>query len=284
MAKQTSPHRIANDMMVFATVAGAGSVTAAAKSLGLGRARVSQIVRELELGLGVKLLNRTTRSLSLTEVGAAYYHTCRKMAEMAEDANSAARAAQESVSGVLRIKVPVAAALLTPVTSGFIRDNPEITIELIESDRPVDMVEQRLDVALTSGPLENSSLRMVPLGTLFEIIFASKSYLAANGMPKRIKDLTKLNWVAHEAGSKQGKIIVRRSGHPVTRLRHTPRVVAGSAASLKLFVLNGAGFGVLPSALIAEELASGAWCGYCQRIMAMTFRSWWFLATKIQYA
>ncbi|NOR61866.1 MAG: LysR family transcriptional regulator [Rhodobacteraceae bacterium] len=257
MANQYALHKLANDMIIFVAVVEAGSFTGAAAGLGLGRARVSQIVGALELRLGVKLLNRTTRSLSLTEIGAAYFEKCRLMAALGMKANDTARAAQESVRGVLRIKVPVAAMLLTPVISAFIREYPEISIELIESDLPVDMVEQRLDVAFTSGPLEDSPLRMVPFGTLFEILCASKSYIETHGMPTRVQDLTGLDWVAHEAASRQGKITVRRSGHPVKRLRLKSRVVAGSAASLKQFVLNGAGFGVLPSALVAEELASG---------------------------
>lgn len=257
MDNQLFSHRYANDMMAFAAVVEAGSFTGAASRLGLGRARVSQIVRELELRLGVKLLNRTTRSLSLTEVGAQYFENCRLISELAAEANATAREAQENVRGVLRIKVPVAAALLTPVISGFVRENPEITVELIESDISVDMVEQRLDVAIMSGPLEDSTLRMVPLGTLFEILCAAKSYIDAHAMPARVQDLAGLDWIAHEAASKQGKIIVRRSGYPVKRLRQSPRVVVGSAASLKKFVLHGAGFGVLPSALISKELASG---------------------------
>lgn len=120
------------------------------------------------------------------------------------------------------------------------------------------MVEQRLDVAFASGPLEDSNLRMVPLGTLFEVIFASPSYIAAHRKPANVEDLLKLDWVAHEADSQRGKITIRRSGQPVNRLRKTPRVMVGSIASLKHFVLNGAGFGVMPSALIVDELASGA--------------------------
>ena len=110
--KQLEPHRITNEMMVFAVVADQASFTKAAALLGLGRARVSQIISDLEARLSVSLLNRSTRSLSLTEVGATYLIRCRMILELSEEANSIALNSQENVSGTLRIRVPVGAMLL----------------------------------------------------------------------------------------------------------------------------------------------------------------------------
>lgn len=245
-------------MMVFAAVAEAGSFTHAAHALGLGRARVSQIVRALELRLGVKLLNRTTRSVSLTEVGAQYFDKCRLMAELGEDANAMARAAQETVGGVLRIKLPIAGGQLVSVICAFMRENPAITVELIESDTPVNMVAERVDVAFASGTPEDITLRAMPLGSVFEILVAAQGYIAQHGAPETPEDLRGLDWVCHTAERKHGKITLRRMGHPHAVLNQPAKVVAGSAASIARFVREGAGFAILPSALVAEDLASGA--------------------------
>lgn len=255
--KQNAPHRVTNDMMVFALVAEQQSFTRAAERLGLGRARVSQIITELELRLGATLLNRTTRSLSLTEVGAQYFETCQKIQSLSEQANTVAAQSNETVSGVLRIKTPVAGVLIFPFVSGFIRENPEIRVELIESDTPVDLVENRVDVAFASGPMGESSLPVMHVGSITEILVASSAYVENHNLPKTPEDLLKLDWISHHQEAKSGKLVLRRTGQPVLKYSKVPKVVAGSVASLKEFVLGDIGFSILPAVFFSKELASG---------------------------
>lgn len=250
-------HRTTNDMMVFTAVATSGSFTAASEKLGLGRARVSQIVGLLEQRLNVKLLNRTTRSLSLTEVGAQYLEKCVMIQDLAEEANAIARDAEETISGVLRVKVPIGAALIAPVFAAFLRLHPDVRLELIESDTVVDQVEARIDVAFASGPITDNSLRSVPVGQFREILCASKAYLDKNGRPSILEDLTRLDWVCHREEQKNGGVQVRGSDNERTKLRMTPKVVATSVAGIRNFVLNDAGFCVLPAPFVADELESG---------------------------
>jgi len=144
-----------------------------------------------------------------------------------------------------------------PVICAFIRENPDITVELIESDSPVDMVAERVDVAFASGAQEDTVLRSIPLGSVFEILVASREYIASHGLSKTTDDLRRLDWISHKVELKSGKITLRRMGHPNAVLNQPAKVVAGSAASIAAFVRAGASFAVLPSALVAEELASG---------------------------
>jgi DNA-binding transcriptional LysR family regulator len=244
-------------MMVFTAVATLGSFTAASEKLGLSRARVSQIVSLLEQQLNVKLLNRTTRSISLTEVGAQYLEKCLSIHDLAEEANAIARDAEETVSGVLRIKTPIGATLIAPVLAAFLRRYPDIRIELIESDTVVDQVEARIDVAFASGPVADTTLRCVPVGHLREILCASKAYLDENRRPKNLNDLINLDWICHREEQKNGGLQVRRSGNDKTKLQMKPKVVASSVAGIRNFVINNAGFCVLPAPFVGEELKSG---------------------------
>lgn len=244
-------------MMVFTAVANLGSFTKAGEQLGLGRARVSQIVGQLEHKLNVKLLNRTTRSLSLTEIGGEYLEKCRLIYDLAEEANAIAQDAQESVSGVLRIKVPVGGALITPVVAAFLRAHPDVRVDLVESDTAVDLTESRIDVAFMSGPLADSTLRTVPMGSIFEILCASREYLDEHGTPGSVQDLARLDWVCHYEEQKSGSIRIRQSGATNVKLKLKPKVVATSVLAIKSFIVNGAGFGVLPSAFVMDELKSG---------------------------
>ncbi len=250
-------HRITNDMMVFTSVATLGSFTAASEKLGLGRARVSQIVGLLEKRLNVKLLNRTTRSLSLTEVGAQYLDKCLLIQDLAKEANAIARDAEETVSGVLRIKVPIGATLVAPVFAAFLHQHPDIRIELIESDTTIDQVEARIDVAFASGPITDTSLRCVPVGHLREILCASKNYLDKHGRPQNLEDLINMDWVCHREEQKNGGARVRHSTNGTIKLRMKPKVVATSVAGIRNFVISDVGFSILPAPFVEDELKTG---------------------------
>ncbi|GAM71566.1 transcriptional regulator [Vibrio sp. JCM 19236] len=145
-----------DDMMVFAKVAEKQSFTQAADELDIGKARVSQIVTKLEQNLNTRLLNRTTRSLSLTDAGARYYEKCKLIDELASEANAETQDVNQMPSGTIRVATPIAA--LGGLLSEFLHLYPDIKLDIIESDGYSNLIESRCDVALrASSALEDSS-------------------------------------------------------------------------------------------------------------------------------
>src|SRR5882757_1465043 len=140
-----------NEMLVFARVIHAGSFTKAAAELGMPKSTVSRKVSELEERLKARLLNRTTRKLSLTDVGRTYYDYCVRIASEIEDAERAVSSLQETPRGLLRVTAPVNAGFLAPIVAGFLGRYPEVRLELYCTGRRVDLIEERFDLGIRAG-------------------------------------------------------------------------------------------------------------------------------------
>ena len=140
-----------NEMLVFARVVQAGSFTTAAAQLGMPKSTVSRKVSELEERLKARLLQRTTRKLSLTDVGRTYYDYCARIVGEIEDAERAVSSLQETPRGLLRVTAPVNAAFLGPIVSDYLKRYPEVRLELFCTARAVDLVEERFDLGDPSG-------------------------------------------------------------------------------------------------------------------------------------
>ena len=153
-----------NEMLVFARVVQAGSFTAAAAALGMPKSTVSRKVTELEERLKSRLLQRTTRKLSLTDVGRTYYDYCARIAAEIDDAERAVSSLQATPRGLLRVTAPVNAAFLAPIVSEFLKRYPEVRLELFCTGRSVDLVEERFDLAIRAGTLAESTLIARSLG------------------------------------------------------------------------------------------------------------------------
>src|SRR5262245_46300119 len=162
-------------MAVFAKVARAGSFSRAARQLRLSPAAVSKHVQLLEEWLGARLLNRTTRRVSLTEVGASFYERSLRVIEEVEEARSSVAHTQSSPRGLLRVSAPISfgARHLGPIFADYLAAYPEVTIELVLDDRLVDIVDKGFDVAIRIGQLEDSSLIARRLGPSREVVCAS---------------------------------------------------------------------------------------------------------------
>ncbi|HYE00777.1 MAG TPA: LysR family transcriptional regulator [Alphaproteobacteria bacterium] len=245
-------------MAVFVRVADGGSFAAAAAHFGLSRAMVSKYVQALEERLGARLLHRTTRRLSLTEIGADYLQRCREIVAAAAEAEAAAGALQAEPRGRLRINAPVSfgARHLAPALAAYLARHPAVTAELSLNDRVVDLVEEGYDLAVRIGRLADSSLVARRLAPARMAVAAAPDYLARHGAPARPEDLARhacLTYSYAAAGDEwrfegpDGPAAVRVAGP--FRANNGDAVLAAGLA----------GLGVLlqPTFIVGEALAAG---------------------------
>ncbi|WP_447648954.1 LysR family transcriptional regulator [Pseudomonas abietaniphila] len=178
-------------MSIFIAVADAGSLTAAARRLGMPLATISRKVAELESHLNTRLLHRTTRQLSLTEAGSSYVAACRRILEDIGEAERAATGENAAPKGELVVTAPVVFGRLhvVPVIAEFLAHYPEINISLMLTDRVVHLMEEHGDVALRIGDLPDSSLMATQVGKVRRVVCASPSYLSNRGIPTTPDDL-----------------------------------------------------------------------------------------------
>ena len=172
-------------MVVFAQVVEQGNLTAAAKHIGLSRAVVSYHIKKLESQLGVKLLNRSTRSISLTEAGSEYYQSCRIIAEQATTANQQIENLKNEPEGLLKITCPVNAGLnmVVPALNEFRRLYPKIELDVMLSDEVVNIMQEGIDLAIRGAPLPDSGLQAIKLSTLPTCLCGSPDYFKKHGRP-----------------------------------------------------------------------------------------------------
>lgn len=187
-----------NDLLVFEAVADAGGFTAAANRLGVQTAKVSVEIGRLESKLGVALFSRTTRKVVLTDAGAALYEECKPLLHELSEAIDRAGSGKEELAGTLRISSTVdhAALILAPALAEFSRHHPHLAIDLRTSDRVVDVIGERIDVAVRLGWLRDSSLRAVKLGEFEQYVVTSPTYLRRLKRPTTPEELVSLDWVA----------------------------------------------------------------------------------------
>jgi DNA-binding transcriptional LysR family regulator len=178
-------------MSILVAVVDSGSLSAAARRLGMPLATVSRKVGELESHLKTRLLHRTTRQLSLTEAGSSYVAACRRILEEIGEAERAATGEYAAPKGELVVTAPVVFGRLhvVPVVADFLAHYPEIDISLVLTDRVVHLMDEHADVAVRIGELPDSTLMATGVGTVRRVICASPAYLASHGVPARPRDL-----------------------------------------------------------------------------------------------
>lgn len=180
---------------VFAKVVETGGFTAAARELGLSKSAVSKQVARLEERLGARLLNRTTRRMSPTEVGRAFYERCRRIVDEIEDAEGAVMALQDQPRGTLRVNGPMSFGVrhLAPAIAAFMSAYPDLRVELELNDRMVDVVDEGYDVTIRIARLPDSALVARKLAPMRPVVCAAPSYWEAHGMPDTPDDLRRHN-------------------------------------------------------------------------------------------
>jgi DNA-binding transcriptional LysR family regulator len=175
----------------FVAVVEVGQFSGAAERLGIGKSVVSRRVSELEEHLGARLLQRTTRKLSLTDAGREFYPRALQLLEDLAEAEQSVSSGQQALSGRIRIATPLTFGLLhlKPVLSEFMREHPGVLLDLDMDDGQVDLIQEGVDLALRIGRLESSSMIALPLAPVRAVIVASPDYLATHGIPERPEDL-----------------------------------------------------------------------------------------------
>ncbi|GAB3498921.1 LysR family transcriptional regulator [Curvibacter fontanus] len=250
-----------NDMLYFAEVAERGGFAAASRQLGIPKSKLSRRVAELEGRLGVRLLHRTTRKLSLTDVGEHYLRHCLAMRDAAEAATEAVEQVQTEPRGTVRVACPVTLAQTTlgPILPAFLARYPQVRVDMRVSNRVVDLVEEGFDVALrVRVSLEESrSLVVKQLGVTQTVLAASPALLARQGRPLTPQDLARMDTVAMSAVDGRATLVLQGPQDQTFTLVHTPRLLADDLLTLKFAVVQGTGMGFLPDYMCREELEGG---------------------------
>ncbi|WP_051302725.1 LysR family transcriptional regulator [Sedimenticola selenatireducens] len=247
-----------NEMVIFVKVVEAQGFTAAATNLGLPKSTVSRKISELESRLGARLLQRTTRSVRPTELGALYYERCARLVTEAEEAERAISQCQEQPRGLLRITLPVdiGISIMSAVTREFMQQYPEIRLQVDISDRYVDLVGEGFDLAIRAGVLEDSTLVAHRLYTDRMLVCATPGYFKQRGIPRSPEDLKQHDCVVFSAqhssetlkfSRPRGEVVVEISG----------RIGINNLNAIRGVCLTGAGIGLLPELHCQDLIATG---------------------------
>jgi DNA-binding transcriptional LysR family regulator len=190
-------------MQVFVCIAEAGSLTGAARALGSSLPAVVRALAALEAQLGVRLFNRTTRRIALTEEGRRYLHSCRQLLAAVDDAETALTADAADAAGLLTITAPVMFGQMhvAPAVTRFLQQYPKMRVSVVLLDRVVSLLEEGIDVGIRIGPLDDSSLVAQPVGSVRRMVVASPAFLRRNGKPKHPKELLQANCVRFSGGN-----------------------------------------------------------------------------------
>ncbi|WP_076412953.1 LysR family transcriptional regulator [Shewanella sp. UCD-KL12] len=232
-------------MVVFAQVIEQGSLSAAAKRIGLSRAVVSYHIKKLEAHLGIKLLNRSTRTISLTEAGREYYQHCRVIAEQASAANQQIENLKHEPVGILKITCPVNVGLQTivPALNEFRTLYPKIELDIMLTDEVVDIMKEGIDLAIRGAPLPDSGLQATKLSTLTTCLCGSPSYFEKFGIPKHPSELNKHQWVIYKLTS--GTIELTKGTRSFS-IEVKGTLQTNNAAARTAFVEGGHGLAKIP--------------------------------------
>jgi DNA-binding transcriptional LysR family regulator len=243
-------------MVVFAQVIEQGNLSAAAKSIGISRGVVSYHLKKLEQHLGVKLLNRSTRSLALTDAGKTYYQRCRIIAEQAFQANQQIENYKNEPVGLLKITCPVNIGLQTivPALNEFRRLYPKIELDVMLTDEVVNILKEGIDFAIRGAPLVDSALQATKLSTLPTILCAAPEYLAKRGRPKMPAELMQHDWVIYKLAS---TVLELKKGTRSYSVKLKGTIRTNNAAARTAFVEGGHGIGRIPTYDCVPKINAG---------------------------
>ncbi len=245
-------------LVTLAVIAHAGSFAAAARELGVTCAAVSKRIADLEEALGVRLVHRTTRQLSLTETGLAVVARAQRMRAEAEQAFALARNESDTLTGRLRIAAPIGLGqrLVAPALSSFAARHPKLACELILNDHPVDLVEESIDIAIRGGKMADSSLRARKLGPLTLLVVAAPRYLKLYGEPRTPADLVGHDWLVFTPMGRPQKMVFEGPDGRST-IRMDGRLAANDGEVVRQWTTAALGLSLLPRFWVENDLADG---------------------------
>lgn len=237
-----------------------GSFTAAAARMGVSKSATGKSVARLEARLGVRLLNRTTRSLSLTAEGQAYYESCLKVLEELDAAEALLAARKRSVSGTLRVNLPISFGRLCcmPVLMALATQHPGLGLDVSFTDRRVDLVEEGIDLAVRLGdPGDHANLVGRRIGWQRSVLCASPAYLDGRGRPTGIEDITGHDCLAFARDGRPLPWTMIDSNGDMRSLAIRPRHTVSHGEALRDAAVNGLGLAYLSTWLAGEAIRSG---------------------------
>ena len=243
---------------LFMRVVDLGSFSKAAADLGIGQPTATKLVASLEKQLGSRLLHRSTRGVSPTEIGALYYNKCKLIAHHLEEAQSVSTLLQSQVQGALRISTSVAFGrrVLSPLVMRFMQMHPKLHIELNFDDRYVNLVEQGIDVAIRMGPLADSSLGARYLGTNPWVMVASRSYLDLHGVPLNPTDLALHDALIYSTVQGDARWHLSGANGQLQAVQVRGPLRSNNLSVLLLAARSGLGLATLPNYVAQESLRS----------------------------
>ncbi|HEY0482632.1 MAG TPA: LysR family transcriptional regulator [Kofleriaceae bacterium] len=235
-----------NEIAVFARVVQAGSFIAASKALGMPKSTVSRKVADLEERLDTRLLQRTTRKLSLTDAGRLLFDHCARIVSEVENAERAVTSLHDTPRGVLRVTAGTNATFLGPLIRDYLKRYPEVRLQLLCTARNVDLIEERFDLGIRAGRLADSSLIAKSLGTVTWLLVATPAYLKRRGRPRAPADLAEHDCLSFGAGSDRATLHLRRGDEPA-EVALTPRLAVSDIEILHQVTVGGMGIALLPA-------------------------------------
>jgi DNA-binding transcriptional LysR family regulator len=250
-----------NDLMYFAQVVEHGGFSAAERALGVSKSRLSRRVAELEASLGVRLLQRSTRKLSLTEAGDRFFRHCQVMLSEAQAAMNAVQELRSSPRGTVRVSVPVTVSqtILSSILSEFLLRYPEVRVSIRVTNRVIDLYEDAVDVALRirSDPPDNANIVVRPLWRTQQMLVGAPSLLSQHSPPLEPADLERFQTLDTPSGDGRHVFHLiapdgRRHMH-----EHEPRLVTADLSTIREAVLDGVGIAALPEMMYGAALRAG---------------------------
>ncbi|MFM6991412.1 MAG: LysR substrate-binding domain-containing protein [Rhodoferax sp.] len=255
------------EMQAFSAVVDAGSFVKAAELLGQPKAAMSRHVAELEARLGVRLLHRTTRRLSLTAEGQVFHDRCKELLAAVQEAESEITSNSGAASGLLRVNAPVTFGNLhlAPLWGAFRQQHPQVTLDITLSDRVVDLVDEGFDMAIRIALLASSTLVSKRLTTARMALCASPAYLQAHGTPTHPADLAEHAVIAYSYWSMRDEWLFSTQGPAGTpgsadssvRVKTTPCIRTNSGDTCRAAALAHQGIILQPTFLVGDDLAAG---------------------------
>ena len=247
------------EMRTFVAVVDAGSFVGASDALAMSKAAVSRYVSDLEARLGVRLLNRTTRSLSLTEEGNVFYTRCRELLGGIDEAEADITSRRGEAVGALRVTVPVSFGILhlAELWGSFKAKHPKVTLDVTLSDRVVDLVEEGFDLAIRIASLPNSSLICRKLSSTRMVLCASPKYLKKFGTPTHPRELVRHSILAYSYWSARDEWSFEGPEGAVSVATH-PCIRSNNGDICRADALQHQGIILQPTFIVGADLASGA--------------------------
>ncbi len=250
-----------NDLRLFAEVVERGSFTAAARALGLQTSKLSRRVRALEEELGVRLLNRTSRSLSLTETGRQFHLHCLALVAESRAAKEIVEQTRTKPQGTVRISCPVAllSSGIAEIISQYALDNPEVQVLVDATNRLVDVIDEGQDIALRVRlpPLEDTDLAVRQLGLSTFVLVASPRLIEQYGAVTSLESLK--DWPTLASASNRERYVWNlfdAAGQTFT-FEHRPRIATDDFSSLRMAAMHGVGVSMLPREFVDDDLRTG---------------------------